>query len=179
MTNPQGWPQWQRRRYTATVAAPAVNTEWTQTVPPGKVWEVLSIQASLVTDGNAATRQVSLSLTDPVVAYLVLGAFTTQLASLTRRYTWFPGAAPYAISTDIVSQTPPLIMQPGSVITSATASRQVGDQWSAVQINVIESTIGSQPVEVEGIPDWVAILAGYVTQYIPNIPVRDAETTVG
>lgn len=165
--NRQGWPQWQRKRYAYVGAAPAAGADFTITVPAGRVWEVVSIQASLTTSGVAGTRQVSLSLSDGQTVFLTLAAFTTQIASLTRRYTWFTGAAPYTISTDIVSQVPPLILQQTSVIASSTASKDTADQWTGPLLQVIETTFGSQPLLVPGLPDFVTVDAAVTTQTIP------------
>jgi len=169
----QGWPQWQRYRSVLTVAAPAAGADWSLTVPAGHIYEVLSIQASLVTSAAVATRQVSLTLSNGVAVFLTLAAGFSQLTGLTRRYAWYPFANPYTVLPDGINEIPTTILQGLSIIASSTALIDAGDQWSAVKLQVVDTLVSSNPLYVSGMPDYVAEQASVVTAEIPAIYYED------
>lgn len=142
------------RRYTAAGTAPAVATDILDTVPANAFWKLNSIEADLVTDGNAANRTVNFFVDDAGATktrYLLLTDTTAQTATLTRTHGWYPGtdtnqAASVAVTDtqNILAKYPmslqfgQLYLKPGDRLRTTTASIQVGDQWSAARYIVEE-----------------------------------------
>lgn len=118
---------------TYTGSDPAADTEWSETVPDGKVWRVLSIRATLVTDANAANRQVSVTLTDATNTFFRSSSASVQAASLTHIYTVadLPGVVVGASSLVHQVPLPPMLLPPGTVIASVTTNKQATDNWGA------------------------------------------------
>jgi hypothetical protein len=148
-----GQTPWRRVRRVESGADPAAGAEWSVTVEAGKVWELLSVFASLVTDATVATRAVRLQLGDGGVTYLDLVAADTQVASLTRRYAWLPTGAAYASASGIVSPLPRLILEPGWTLASVTDNLAAGDNWSAPRLLVVETTVRGGPVSLGELPE--------------------------
>lgn len=119
---------------TYTGSNPAANTEWSETVPTGKLWRILAIRATLVTDANAANRRVGVTITDGTNTVFKSNDESTQAASLTHSYNIAPQEG-HAVA-DVEHYTPLPIAQSflvpgGFVIASTTVSRQAGDDWGA------------------------------------------------
>lgn len=127
---------------TYTGSDPAANAEWTETVPTGKVWRVLSIRATLVTDGNAANRQVGVTLTDGTNVFYKACSASVQAASLTHIYTVsdLPGVVVAASALEHQVPLPPMLLGEGTVIASVTTNRQSTDNWGAPVFCVEEFT---------------------------------------
>lgn len=119
---------------------PAANTEIQETVPTGAQWTLLSMRAALVTDVNAANREVALTVDDGAAIYAEFASGAAQAASLTRQYTFSPaglrGAA--AVGTSHMVAIAPLALPAGHRINTVTTNRQAGDNWGAPQLLVIE-----------------------------------------
>jgi hypothetical protein len=119
---------------TYTGSNPAADgSEWSETVPTGKVWRLLSIRATLVTDGNAANRQVSITLTDGTNTFFKSSSTSVQAASLTHGYTFsdLPGAVVSSAALEHQVPVPPLWLPAGTVIASVTTAKQATDNWGA------------------------------------------------
>lgn len=115
---------------TYTGSDAAANVEWTETVPTGKVWRLLAIRASLVTDANAATRRVGITITDGTNTLFKANAESTQIASLTNHYN--VAVQPSRAVADIEHYIPlpaDMLLPEGCVIASVTLNRQVTDNW--------------------------------------------------
>lgn len=119
---------------------PAANVEIAETVPTGARWRLRSLRAQLVTDANAANREVALQVDDGTAVYFEAASGANQAASLTRQYTFAPqgvrGAAATATSTLVA--TSDLVLVAGHRINTATTNRQVTDNWGAPQYVVEE-----------------------------------------
>lgn len=119
------------------VANPAAGAGFTYTVS-GSYWERLAALAfTLVTDGNAANRQVLVTVKDGSGA--MLGAVSsggTQAASLTRLYSFLPNvnSAQTVVNTTFISPLPLMFLQPEFTVVVSIASVQAGDQVSAIRV---------------------------------------------
>lgn len=119
---------------------PAANVEIQETVPTGARWRLRSLRAQLVTDGNAANREVSITVDDGTSVYYEAASGANQAASLTRQYTFAPhgvrGAA--ATGTSLLVAIATLLLAAGHRVNTATFNRQVTDNWGAPQYEVEE-----------------------------------------
>ena len=151
-----------RVRRTIEVAAPAVATDWTVPVPAGKVWRLVSAYASLVTDANAADRAATLTVTRGTRTFLAVAALAVQAASLTYQYTWSEHGPDHALGAVQDMALPGLILQPGDVVAVSTGNVQAGDQWGAVTLYVVETTVSGGPVELAAVPELIVELVGSI-----------------
>lgn len=101
---------------------------------------VKTFHAALVTDGNAANRQVHFTFEDAsgnVYARFVAGG--TQAASLTRQYSGRPGefAAPAVADTCFIVPIPNggVYLPAGGKIKTSTTSVQATDNWGPLTIS--------------------------------------------
>lgn len=119
---------------------PAANTEILEAVPTGARWRPLSIRAALVTDANAANREVAITFDDGTSVYAEAHAGVNQAASLTRQYAASRGGVrgAAATATGILIAIPELLLPAGHRIGTATTNRQAGDNWSAPQLLIEE-----------------------------------------
>jgi hypothetical protein len=119
---------------------PAANTEISETVPTGARWRLVSFRAALVTDANAANREVALTFDDGTNVYMEAHAGVNQAASLTRQYTASIGAVrgAAATGTGILIALPEVVLPAGHRIRTSTTNRQATDDWSAPQYLVEE-----------------------------------------
>lgn len=120
----------------------AANTEWSETVPDGKVWRIVAIRATLVTDANVANRQVSLTLTDGTNTFFKSSSASVQAASLTHGYTFadLPGVVVASAALEHQVPVPPMLLPAGTVIASVTTAKQSTDNWGAPVFMVEEFT---------------------------------------
>jgi len=119
---------------------PAANTEISETVPTGARWKLWGLSFQLVTDANAANREVTVTIDDGTTILFTSPSGFTHTASLTRRYSAsLIGAqtAP-AQATDRQILLPPLQLPAGSRIKTVTTAIQVGDNYGAPQMLVEE-----------------------------------------
>lgn len=130
-----------RTIYRYTQPAPAAGADWSVNVPSGKLWQIQSIYARLVTDANVANRGPRLILSDGGAEFLRLPAAVVAAAGVTTDYQWFANAVSVSLNNGVSFPLPPLILAPGAVVSVATASIQVGDQWGAPQLYIIETTL--------------------------------------
>lgn len=124
------------------VATPAAGAEWTQTVPAGVIWEVVSIQETLVTSAVVANRTQQWTLTDGSTEVLRQASNTTTGASTTQRTGWqqLLGAI---VSPSGITLLPlgVVIAQAGYVFKSTTALIDVADQYSSIVFQVREWSV--------------------------------------
>lgn len=119
---------------------PAAGAQISEVVPTGARWRFMSMLASLVTDGNAATRETVLRFDDGTNVFAEFPATQTQITTLTRRYEWsdqrpFASLQQYAT---IPVAVPVLMLAAGYHITTVIQNGQVGDDWAAPQYLVEE-----------------------------------------
>lgn len=122
-----------------TTSDPAANTEISQTVPVNYYWKIKSVRFQLVTDGNAATRQVHLQITDGTNILMDIIANGTQTASLTRNYSFVPvgTVGTKTANLEIVTEFPnDLLLPQGFKIVTVTDSIQATDNYGVARIYV-------------------------------------------
>lgn len=115
---------------------PAANTEISYTVPAKQLIELTSVRFTLVTDANAATRRVTLTIDDGTNVIYEVASQVTQAASLTYVYTFAvlgPDRSSVA-GTSVLQSLPPIVVQPGYRIKTSTASIQTTDNYGVAQI---------------------------------------------
>lgn len=130
---------------TLTKANPAAGVNFSFSFNAVLRTQVFNVRFRLVTDANAANRQVGITFTD-ANANIFSSSFiqATQAASLTVDYNFavgvgpsFPGAATLiAIPTgdDVQGALPPVCISDTTVLASVVKNIQVGDQISAITI---------------------------------------------
>lgn len=144
------------------VAAPAAGAEWSVTVGPNVIWEVLAVQFQLVTSAAVANRNAMLRVTDNLNAEAFrVGPQAVQAASLTNTYSYLPGFG-YASGTgrqQVGWPSPPPVLLPGYVLGTTTSAIDVGDQYSLVELQVREWSVG----QVYWLSDLIARELGFET----------------
>ena len=126
---------------TVSAPTPAAGTNWTFTVPGESVWGLVAITAKLVTSAVVANRAAVLNVSDGTTVLYQIAPGAVQAASLTTTYSWLPELATFdnTITGGALNVAmPPTYLASGQVLSSATALIDVGDQWSAVSLTVIE-----------------------------------------
>jgi len=100
------------------------------------------MQADLVTDANAASRQVRIAVFDGTVEAGSYVAAATQIASTTRTYSWSVGIPEQVLRLNtFVTPLPTGLVLVGAgrgpsfeiQLRSVVNNIQVGDQWGNVQ----------------------------------------------
>lgn len=123
---------------------PSAGAEITHTVPARHQWRLLAVYYSLVTAVAAATRLPYLSISDGSNTLLTLVPSSTQLASLTYRYSWSEiGHAGGLNGIQVACALPPLILPAGSIIATSTLAIQGADAYTAPQLLVEEWLTGT------------------------------------
>lgn len=146
---------WRRSRVTVAVPAPAAGADWTVKVPGGHLWRPLSILAVLTSSAVVATRAVRLQYFDGVQTFGDWPAFTTQVASLGRRYVFGWGVSGVAIGNAIESYMPDITLQESWQLSSLTDAIDVGDQWTGIFINVIDTWVRRGAISFNEQPDLI------------------------
>lgn len=151
-THTIGWPPGKMERFlegagqTRSVLGtdPAANTEISETVPTNAKWKFKSFKFTLVTDGNAATRTVSIIIDDGTNIMFQKAFGVTQAASLTRNYEVVAGDNPDDTAFDVNNiahvYVPPGVMelfQTGRIRTTTT-NIQAGDNYGAPRMRLNE-----------------------------------------
>lgn len=144
---------------TATVAAPPAGSDWSYTVPAGRVQRLLAAFGTLVTSASVSNRNQGYKLSAPgpmeVAEYNANLAVT---ASSTQKVLWgalqavAPAEANAAFGGSVLVGIPNIILTAGYIWASLTANLQAGDQWSAITL-LIEDW-GNQP-GVDALPEQV------------------------
>lgn len=149
-----GEASWRRSRIVIPGVSPAAGADWTVTVPAGHIYQLLAVFATLVTSAAAATRIARLLFTDGDSTFLELPPFTSQIASLTRRYAWIPAGQAYSTGLGILSPLPELTLMAGWTIGTATDVVDVGDQWGTIKVAVIDTTVKGGKLDLRSFPDF-------------------------
>lgn len=130
------------RSYTGS--NPAANTEISETVPAGKMWQLLSVTVSCV-QGITQTPQPTLTITDGTVTlFQGFGASSAQNASVTTQYTWAPGNTLTAGAAATVATAPlpaGMWLMPGSVIATSTIGKGANTDFGAPAFLVLEVAV--------------------------------------
>lgn len=120
-------------------ADPAAGAECQDTVPAGKVWRLISVLLTLVTNATVANRRVHMTLDDGATVWYRRGSNATQAASLTQNYQ-FAGEAGEAAVRDLFAADPlPIFDLPaGSRISTVTVNKDAGDNYGAPKYYIEE-----------------------------------------
>lgn len=153
-----------------SVASPAVATGFTFT-NTGSYWLLLdAISFRLVSDGNAANRQIKLVIADgSSVALATLPSASVQTASLTWDYTYSVDFSTFntVVSTAVTSPLPWIFLQPEYTVTVTIGAVQVGDQISNIRLYAERFVTGPQ-----GYP--LGVLDGNEPQFRTPVQFADA-----
>lgn len=129
------------------VPSPAVDSGFTYT-QAGQQWAILdTIAFRLVSDSNAANRQVTLTIADGGgVALATLPAASVQVASKTYDYTWSTNFTTFntVIANVITAPLPIIFLQPEYSVTVAIGAKQAGDQVSNIRLYAEQFVTGPQ-----------------------------------
>lgn len=126
------------------VAQPAAGAEWSQAVPAGVAWEVLSVAEVLVASAVVANRSPSVQAVDPNgTGALRIPAGVTAAAGSTNRISFAAGYGDHLNSGAFSAglPDPPIFVPAGWSLSSLTSALDVGDQYSAVILIVREWSI--------------------------------------
>jgi hypothetical protein len=129
---------------------PAAGVEVGETLGADVAWEVLALWLELVTSATAANRYVEAAMDDAGANEFVRipqEATFNQAASLTRKYSYSKQARAVNNAANSGSYGEPwpdgVIVKPGSRIRSITTNLQVGDNYVAPRLLVVEYGMGS------------------------------------
>lgn len=152
------------------VANPAVAHGFTYK-NDGLYWRIIDlISFQLVTDANAASRQVTLTIKDGGgVALATLPAASTQATGLTYQYTWSVDWNSFntVIASAVTSPLPYIFLQPDYTVVVTIGSVQAGDQVSNIRIYAEKFETGAAgyllgPIEVDDDELNAAIAVGTI-----------------
>lgn len=127
------------RAFSEVVAVPnpAVDTGFTYQI--SQYWKILdSVSFTLVTDANAANRQVTLLVLDGSGAQLAaFPAATVQTAGTTVHYAFLENVSSFlaTVGGNSVSPVYSSLLQPGFSVVVTIGSKQAGDQISSIRFN--------------------------------------------
>lgn len=122
------------------VPTPAPGADWSFTNDHGEILLVRTVTYTLVTSAAVATRIPGLISGYDVITWWGSAPAATQVGSLTRRYSAWPGASPGADSPVAITMPLPdvgLVLQQGYTLSSSTAAIQAADQYQAIVLDVI------------------------------------------
>lgn len=143
----RNYGQVNRQPRVVTVANPSAGSDWTTTVQSaggsGNVlWVPLAITAKLVTSAVVANRQsrIGFTLNGSEYARVYLGANETATSTLTFAGIRGGGILNVGSPSGQQSALPMMPVLPGTAIASTTVNIDVGDQWSAIVLYVLELT---------------------------------------
>lgn len=122
-------------------ADPAANAEFSESIPAGKIWELLAVSVSLV-QGATQTPQPTLIIDDGAdVVFQGYGASSAQNASVTARYTWakdLPLGAAGALTIVTAPLPSGLFLPAGWRIRTSTIGIGANTNYGAPSLYVVE-----------------------------------------
>jgi len=135
------WPSDFGRPRLITITNPAAGADFSQTVETNSIWVVQSLQFTLTTDANVATRVIKVTLAQAAVVMLTLSAQFTQAASLGVTYGFYAGNNDINASPGgQVQRSLPdrYFLQEGDIIASAITNIQATDAFTLIQLRILE-----------------------------------------
>ena len=126
---------------TRTSANPVAGAECTIEVPAGRVWKVLAMEVSLVTDATAANRRPHFVFNLATGGFIDMFSDQDHAASLTRRYHVANfGAMPDTLDDNdiLVPLAQGMILPPLTTIDTETTNLQVTDNYGQLSVLVEE-----------------------------------------
>ena len=126
------------------VGNPAAGADWSLSVPAGARWDLISASALFTSSVGVATRLPRLIVDDGTNTLFEAPAIFPQAASLAITQSWGAGAGGPVTTDELtggsVSSGLPndFMLLAGWRVRSSTGAIQVGDQWSAISVSVLE-----------------------------------------
>lgn len=141
------WPNTQQvdlrpaggRLQTKSITDPSAGNIAEIVVPQGEIWLVRCVSFNLVSSAAAATRRAYLEFDDGQGGFYSAPADITQIASLTRAYSFAPyGTSPANLaSIDLAAGLPPNLLLPaGGLMDIKVENIQAGDNINAPAITI-------------------------------------------
>lgn len=126
---------------------PAAGVEISETVPAGKLWDLLSVDTSYVASATVANRGPVLTLDDGTRDLTEIpNVFQFIVASETwNGVCWMQGMGQITGTGGgyrIAPLPSPCLLGPGYRIRTVTTNIQAGDNWGAPVFQVVEYTVG-------------------------------------
>jgi len=120
------------------ITQPAAGADFTYTLPASGVYLFKSLAFQLVSSATAANRVARVSFTHGGLMFCELTAALAHTASLTVRYSFFPGATLLTVVSTVLTGPAPtdFFLPGGTVIASVVGSLQATDQISAIGLFV-------------------------------------------
>ena len=115
-------------------ADPAAGAEATITVPTNEIWHIKSFIVTLVADATVANRRVGIRITNQGSIIYEKQTDYPLVASLSRKFCFAnheESATGTSAPTIAVGIPPNLYLRPGTIIATATAFIQAGDNFGA------------------------------------------------
>lgn len=123
------------------VPDPAAGTEWSVTVPAGALWLPQAVYGIYAATAIAGTRLPSLVFSNGEQVWARVITAAGVAANATGRFSWMRDYGDhFNIAADPTrnQSLPRLLLRPGTVLSSSTTAKDVGDQWSGVIISIVE-----------------------------------------
>src|SRR5215207_5576683 len=119
---------------------PAAGAEVTESVPTGARWKIHSIKLLLVTDGNAANREIKLRVDDGTTIFASSGSAGAHAASTTKQYFFAAYSTEDTTNSLAICNVWPFFLPllAGWRFLTATDNIQVGDNYAAPQYLIEE-----------------------------------------
>ncbi len=134
-----------------SLANPAAGADWSATVPPGVVWDVLALTSQLATSPTAGQRYALLVLGDGASTFLQIpnvgnwGASNTARVNYARNHDSLHDSA---TPDHAIAPLPSLRLMPGWTIGSLTTGLDAGDQWSHVVLLVLVTQLDDDATDL-------------------------------
>lgn len=128
------------RRRTVLVAAPAAGADWSVRVPVAEAWMVRGLTATLVTSAVVANRAPRLEVADEQDVISRFQPGRAPAASQTTRWGLVIGGPSSANTSSTIGTwggPTELLIHPGRILQVVTENLDVGDQWSAIALDVV------------------------------------------
>lgn len=123
------------------VANPSAGVEWTVSVPSGSLWIPQAVYGELQASAVAGTRLPSLVFSNGEQVWARVISAAGVAVGAFGRFSWLREYGDhFNIAADPTrnQSLPRLLLRPGTVVSSLTVSKDVGDQWSNVVVSVVE-----------------------------------------
>jgi len=150
-----GEAAWRRSRIVQAVTSPAAGADWSQSVPASHLWGLFAVTATLTTSAVVANRQVRLVLGDGTNTYASLTAPAVQAAYLAHVYSWLLGVTPIALGLQQLAPLPELTLPEAWTVGVSTLALDVGDQWSAIRLGIVDTTARFGDLDLASTPELI------------------------
>lgn len=136
-----GRQRWRPSPRRQLVTQPAAGASWTQLNDSGGLWLVRGLVFVLATSAVVATRVPEVRAAAGTDVWFATPALTGQGASLTTRFSAFPGspaAGTIGFTSTLPWPTDGLMLPPGHILSVVTTAIDAGDQYSAIFLDLVE-----------------------------------------